>query len=119
MVKNCSDIQNGNLLPPLHWQRSFYIDQPTNRIAHIAAFVTLAGMRNSSMGPLGGIDPATHHALIRHSAMEHIYEESSNWHFEVFCVMDVAAVVMYTFDLFLHLQKNSKSCHLEQDVALW
>ena len=58
MVKDHSDSDKGNPLPPHGLQQGlFYMHHPTDRIAHTTAFVTpvvehwLDGMRNSSMGP--------------------------------------------------------------------
>ena len=50
MVKDHSDSEKGNPLPP-HRQGFFYMHHPTDRITHTTAFDTLAGTRNSSMGP--------------------------------------------------------------------
>ena len=71
MVKDHSDSEKGNQLPPygllfpISSNGSFYMYHPTDRIAHTTAFVTpvfcaLAGTRNSSVGPLWGIDPLDH-----------------------------------------------------------
>ena len=62
MVKDHSDSEKGNPLPPhslllsINSKGSFYMHHPTDRITHTTAFVTpvvgaLAGTRNSSMGP--------------------------------------------------------------------
>ena len=40
---------------------------PTDRITHTMAFVTLAGTRNSSMGPPWRIDPTTHRTMSERS----------------------------------------------------
>ena len=61
MVKDHSDSERGNPLPPhgllfpLKQQWFFYMHHPTDRITHTTAFVytscgALAGRRNSSMG---------------------------------------------------------------------
>ena len=42
---------------------------PTDRTVHTTAFVTRAGMRNNSMGPLWGIN-LTHHIMSGHSISE-------------------------------------------------
>ena len=64
MVKDHSDTERGNLLPPLHGllflissKGSFICTHPTDRITHTTTFVTPVvehwlEMRNSSMGPL-------------------------------------------------------------------
>ena len=61
MVKDHSDSEKGNPLPPhmlllsINSKGFFYMHHPTDRIAHTTAFVhhrgALAGTRNSSMGP--------------------------------------------------------------------
>ena len=58
MVKDHSDRELGNPLPPhgllfpISSKGSFYMHHPTDRIAHTSTFVeSLAGTRNSSMGP--------------------------------------------------------------------
>ena len=56
MVKNHSDRERGNLLPPHRLlfpisSKVLFICIIPDRITHTIAFVTLAGMRNSSMGP--------------------------------------------------------------------
>ena len=62
MVKDHSDSEKGNPLPPhrlvfpINSKGFFYMHHPTNRIAHTTVFVytsrgALAGTRNSSMSP--------------------------------------------------------------------
>ena len=61
MVKDHSDSDSGNLLPPLHGllfpmsTNGSFMHHPTDRMAHTTAFCytsrgALAGMKNSSMG---------------------------------------------------------------------
>ena len=64
MVKDHSDSERGNPLPPLYRQDNTY---------HGLCYTSrgaLAGPRNSSMGPTRGIDPMTHRIMSGRSPTE-------------------------------------------------
>ena len=72
MLKDHSDSERGNLLPPLHGLRflisskgSFICTIPKIRCLYHSLYYTsrgkLAGTRNSSIGPPWMIDPRNHH----------------------------------------------------------
>ena len=78
MLKDHSDSERGNLIPPhgllfpISSKGFFYMHHPTYMIAHTTGLCytsrgTLARTRNSSMGPPWRIDPTTHHAMSERS----------------------------------------------------
>ena len=66
MVKDHLDSERGNLLlPPSDQQQGFfYMHHPTDTIC---SHGTMAGTRNSSMGPPWRIDSTTHHTTSEHA----------------------------------------------------
>ena len=78
MVKDHSGSERGNPLPSHRQQGFFYMHHPPYRITHTTAFVTLAGRRNSSMGPPFRIDPTTHRTMSERS-----YHKTKMYHLDV------------------------------------
>ena len=75
MVKDHSDNERGNLLPPHGLlfpisSKGSFICHTQDNTYHSLCYTShgaLAGTRNSSMGPPWRIDPTTHHTMSEHS----------------------------------------------------